>query len=96
MTDFLPISLNSVRQTHAQPSVAVRARDAAQKLEASFLAEMLKSAGFGKSSSFAGGIGEEQFASFQRQALAEEIAKSGGLGLAETFFNSTMETYNDQ
>lgn len=96
MTDFLPIPLSPARHTHAQPSVTVRARDAAQKLEASFLAEMLKSAGFGKSNSFAGGIGEEQFASFQRQALADEIAKSGGLGLAETFFQSMMETYHDQ
>lgn len=96
MTDFLPIPLSPARHTDALPSVAVRARDAAQKLEASFLAEMLKSAGFGKSNSFAGGIGEEQFASFQRQALADEIAKSGGLGLAEIFFQSMMETYHDQ
>ena len=67
----------------------------AQELEATFLAEMLKSAGFGKSSEFAGGIGEEQFASFQRQALADEIVKSGGLGLAETFYQSMMEISND-
>ena len=69
--------------------------DAAQKLEATFLAEMLKSAGFGKTSEFAGGIGEEQFASFQTQAMAEKIAKTGGLGLAESFYQSMMETKHD-
>lgn len=95
MTDFLPLPLNPAQHTYAQPSVTVRARDAAQKLEASFLAEMLKSAGFGRTSSFAGGIGEEQFASFQRQALAEEIAESGGLGVTEIFFQSIMESYHD-
>ncbi|PVA09708.1 hypothetical protein DC366_11285 [Pelagivirga sediminicola] len=82
-------------QVRAGISASLSAREAAQKLEATFLAEMLKSAGFGKSSEFAGGIGEEQFASFQRQALADEIVKSGGLGLAETFYQSMMEISND-
>ena len=51
-------------------------RDAAQKLEATFLAEMLKSAGLGTPrDSFGGGKGEEQFASFLRDAQAEEMAK---------------------
>lgn len=51
-------------------------RDAAQKLEATFLAEMLKSAGLGTPrDSFGGGKGEEQFASFLREAQAEEMAK---------------------
>lgn len=76
-----------------QPHLATR--EAAQRLEATFLAEMLKSAGFGQSSGFAGGIGEDQFASFQRQALADEMVKSGGIGLAETFYQSLMEASDD-
>ncbi len=70
------------------------AMQAAQRLEATFLAEMLKSAGFGQTGSFAGGIGEEQFASFQRQALADEMARAGGLGLADAFYQSMMEAAN--
>lgn len=66
--------------------------EAAQKLEASFLAEMLKSAGFGAArESFGGGAGEEQFASFLRERQAEEIVRHGGLGLAESLFEALKE-----
>lgn len=64
-------------------------REAAQKLEATFLAEMLKSAGVGAPrDSFGGGIGEEQFASFLREAQAEEMVKAGGIGLAQSLFEA--------
>jgi peptidoglycan hydrolase FlgJ len=70
-------------------------RKAAQQLEASFLAEMLKSAGLGKTSeSFGGGAGEDQFASFLRQAQAEEMVKSGGIGLAESLYHALKERQN--
>ncbi len=95
MTETLPFSTVQAIQPHAKRVTPPSAREVAQKLEATFLAEMLKSAGFGKTASFAGGIGEEQFASFQRQALAEEMVKAGGLGLADTFYQSMMEASND-
>lgn len=64
-------------------------REAAEKLEATFLAEMLKSAGLGAPrDAFGGGAGEEHFASFLRQSQAEEMAKSGGIGLAEALFEA--------
>ncbi len=64
-------------------------RSAAQKLEASFIAEMLKSAGFGKArDAFGGNAGEDGFASFLVNAQADSIAKAGGFGLAEQIFNS--------
>ena len=67
-------------------------RDAAQKLEASFLAEMLKAAGVGEQiEGWGGGVGEEQFASFLRQAQADEMAKTGGIGLAEGLFEALKE-----
>ena len=67
-------------------------RDAAVKLEASFLAEMLKAAGLGEASqSFGGGIGEDQFASFLREAQANAMAEAGGVGLAEAIFQSLKE-----
>jgi Rod binding domain-containing protein len=57
-----------------------------QKLESVFLAEMLKAAGVGKSpETFGGGAGEDQFASFLREAQAREMVRAGGLGLAAHF-----------
>lgn len=67
-------------------------REASVKLEASFLAEMLKTTGFdGASSSFSGGTGEEQFQSFLREAQAQRMAEGGGVGLAESIFQSLKE-----
>ncbi|MDQ2090547.1 rod-binding protein [Marimonas arenosa] len=71
-------------------------RAATEKLEATFLAEMLKAAGLGKvRSAFGGGAGEEQFASFLRQAQATEMVKSGGIGLAESLYQALKEK-NDE
>ncbi|MDO6523014.1 rod-binding protein [Shimia thalassica] len=71
-------------------------RKVAQDLEATFLSEMLKSAGFGETStSFGGGEGEDQFASFLRNEHAAQLVKAGGIGLAETIFESLKETSNE-
>lgn len=68
---------------------------AAQKLESSFLAEMLKSAGLGAmSESFGGGPGEEQFQSLLNGAHADLIVASGGIGLAQSIFESLKERDN--
>ena len=46
-------------------------------------------AGLGEAdSAFAGGVGEEQFASFLRNEQALAMARSGGIGLAETLFDA--------
>lgn len=67
-------------------------RAAAVDLEASFLAEMLKSAGLGKvRNTFGGGAGEDQFGSFLVREQAGLIARAGGIGLAETIFKALME-----
>ncbi len=72
------------------------ARQAAEKLEATFLAEMLKSAGVGaQDNTFSGSAGEDQFASFQRMAMAEQMVKKGGIGLAEAFYKSMMEKIDE-
>lgn len=64
-------------------------RDAAQNLEAVFMSEMLKAAKFGETpSSMGGGIGEEQFSSFLRDAHAKSVAQTGHIGLAESLFNA--------
>lgn len=83
-------------QTGISPQAATRdtaLRKAAQELEASFLSEMLKAAGLGetRSSAFGGGAGEDQFSSYLRDAQAREMARAGGIGLAEHLYNSLKE-----
>ena len=64
-------------------------RAVADQLEAGFLAEMLKSAGFGQArDSFGGGAGEDQFSSFLVQAQAEKMVAAGGIGLSESLFQA--------
>ena len=71
-------------------------RAAAEKLEATFLAEMLKSAGLGESrTGFGGGAGEDQFSSFLVQEQAEEMVRSGGIGLAESIYQALKERQNE-
>jgi len=74
----------------------VALHDAAVELEATFLAEMLKSAGLGENrDSFGGGAGEDQFSSFLIRAQAQEMANSGGIGLAESLYNALLERAHD-
>ena len=71
-------------------------RDLSEQLEAQFLSEMLKGAGFGDApEAFGGGVGEEQFASFLREQRALAMSKAGGIGLAEAIFNSLVGENND-
>ncbi len=67
----------------------------AQELEATFLAEMLKSAGLSSSSAaFGGGAGEDQFTSFLVNAQARQIVRAGGIGLAENLYHALKETHD--
>lgn len=96
----LPVAGASTSSDKPQPASDPRNAalfQAAQDLEASFLAEMLKSAGFGKPrDAYGGGTGEEQFGSFLRQAQAEEMVKQGGIGLAESLFEALKERADAQ
>ncbi len=89
--------MNNVGMINPSPPITQSSKDAriwkaAQALEASFLSEMLKSAGFGDArSSFGGGIGEEQFGSFLRNAQAELMVQKGGVGLAHSLFEALKE-----
>jgi peptidoglycan hydrolase FlgJ len=84
------VSAQKMPERHKADDSALR--DAAQKLEASFLAEMLEAAGVGEQiEGWGGGVGEDQFASFLRHAQAEEMSKHGGIGLAESLFNALKE-----
>ncbi|WP_374292612.1 rod-binding protein [Paenirhodobacter enshiensis] len=71
-------------------------RDRANQLEAAFLSQMLATAGVGKvSETMGGGAGEEQFSSFLREAYAEKTVAAGGIGLAETIFQSLAKGQTD-
>ncbi len=75
-----------------RPDATEPLRTAAEELEVVFLSEMLKSAGLHKApESFGGGSGEDQFQSLLIRAQAEEMVKSGGIGLAESLFNALKE-----
>ena len=72
-------------------------RKTAASLEAAFLAEMLKFSGVGEEKGpFSGGESANQFASFYREAQAKELVKAGGIGLAESIFQSMQGRINDQ
>ena len=65
-----------------------RLQMAARKLETAFIAEMLRSSGFGKQPDPSGGGGQDHFTSFLIDAQAERIAAAGGIGLAESLFRA--------
>jgi len=89
-------SIPTVSVTRPVPREAAM-RQAAQELESTFLAEMLKSTGMGKSRDFlGGGAGEDQFGSMLIRAQADQMAKTGGIGLAEAFFQALRAAENDQ
>jgi Rod binding domain-containing protein len=87
MTDMNAIP--TAQGFHKQAAPDARLRETSEKLEAQFLSEMLKHAGLGETESeFTGGVGEGQFASFLRDLQAEQMVKAGGIGLAETIYQS--------
>ena len=66
-------------------------RQKAQELETRFLSEMLAHTGLdAQTGAFNGGIGEDQFASFLREAQAKAMVDRGGLGLAQSIFQSLV------
>lgn len=89
MTIVPPLPAPHMRPNTATQGTDFKLREAARKLETTFLSEMLKSTGFGTTTSvFGGGVGEEQFSSFLRDAQAQELTKAGGIGLAEALFEA--------
>ncbi len=92
MTPLSPLSAQSGLGQIKMTETDNKLWDAAQKLEATFLSEMLKSAGFGEArDTFGGGAGEDQFSSFLLEAQAEKMVEAGGIGLAESLFEALKE-----
>lgn len=73
----------------SRPARNERLWSAAQDLEASFLAEMLKSAGLGQArDAMGGGAGEDQFSTFLVREYADATVRAGGIGLSEAIYRS--------
>jgi Rod binding domain-containing protein len=88
---FMPLAV--APQSPAQPAgpantaeLAKRAqiKDTAERFEASFLSSMLQQmfAGVETAGPFGGGQGEEMFRSVLTEAMAKQMAKGGGIGIA--------------
>lgn len=86
----LPVSGPLVAQgRNPPPENDAALRRAAEGLEAAFLAEMLKIAGIGRApETGGGGAGEDQFGSFLADVHAAALSRRGGIGLAESIFES--------
>ena len=92
-----PIAASVPRTRPDRPTSEDPLWRAAQALEQNFLAEMLKSAGLGAmEGAFSGGVGEDQFTSYLRDAQAKEMVSAGGIGLAERLFHAMKETSNER
>ncbi len=86
------MSISAIGATTPAAQASDKLRAASIELEATFLAEMLKSAGLGQArQSFGGGAGEDQFSSFLIKQQAQQMARAGGIGLSEVLFNAMME-----
>lgn len=86
----------STARLEPRPQSAALA-EAAIALEASFIAEMLKSSGLHDvEGSFFGGSGQDQYSSFMLEAQAKKIANAGGLGLSEMLFEVLKDAANER
>ncbi len=71
------------------PARAAQLMKKAHGLETSFLSEMLSYTGLdAQQGDFTGGVGEDQFASFLREAQAKAMVDHGGIGLSQSIFNA--------
>lgn len=73
------------------PDRAIQLQESARKLEAVFISQMLKNAGFAETTgSFDSQKNEDQFASFYTEEIAKAVVESGGFGLSENLFQALL------
>ncbi len=71
------------------PARSAQLMKKAKELETNFLSEMLSYTGLDAAKGdFTGGVGEDQFASFLRDAQAKALVDHGGIGLSQNIFNA--------
>lgn len=69
------------------------ARETAQEFESVFIAQMLEPMfqGLETDGPFGGGPSEAMFRSMQNEQIAGEIARSGGIGIADAIYRQILE-----
>jgi len=85
MSDLVP-SPELIRPVLPQlPAAGADLRGVAEEFEAVFLAQMLQPmfAGLSTEAPFGGGAGEQTWRSFLVDAMARQVARGGGIGLAD-------------
>ena len=71
------------------PARSAQLMKKAKELETNFLSEMLSYTGLdSQKGNFTGGVGEDQFSSFLREAQAKAMVDHGGIGLSQNIFNA--------
>jgi Rod binding domain-containing protein len=94
----LPSSLSAPVQARKLENMATAAKDdpaarkAAEEFEQTFLTSMLESmfAGVETSAPFGGGHAEKQFRSVLLGEYAKDMAKSGGIGIADEVYREIL------
>lgn len=86
---MLPTNLLQAQATPMSPAELAKRgkiKETAQDFEATFLSSMLQQMfkGVDVEKPFGGGQAEEMFRSFMTDAMAKQMAKSGGVGLADS------------
>lgn len=77
--------------TTLSPTRSAQLMKKAQELETNFLSEMLSYSGLDvQKGEFTGGVGEDQFSSFLREAQAKAMVDHGGIGLSQNIFNALV------
>lgn len=76
----------SIEETAKDAAKRAKIKDTAQNFEASFLSVMMQQMfeGVKTSEPFGGGQGEEMFKSVMAEAMAKQVTRAGGIGLAPT------------
>jgi len=81
-----PTLLSPTAQATGADLARSRAKDVAQTFEAQFLSSMFQQMfeGIETDGPFGGGQGEAMFRSLMTEAMGKQVAKSGGIGVADT------------
>ena len=81
-----PNLLTPTNQATAAELARGKAKEAAEKFEAQFLSTMFQHMfeGVQTDGPFGGGQGEQMFRSMMTEAMGKQVAKAGGIGLADT------------
>lgn len=95
----LPVSMHDAPHKVASGAKnATKAHETAVEFEATFLSNMLESMfdGINTSAPFGGGHAEQQFRSVLLGEYAKDIAKSGGIGVADAVYREILAVQEGQ